>query len=241
MADNKDKFKAMLDLDRKIHENIVKIAAYLVDSQKTFSQWEKGGKKYGSGSPFKNVDDLTFFVAKRRKLVKTYQELRDNYNSRQKTYANSEIKGALRKATDTVTIQAQKLWNSFARSVSLQGLGVLPALAIPLIYAGVAVVSIAVIAYFVNKYAEATTVDYDRSLESIEEIAKTNPKLAEKLASNLNQLQEKQTEANASSSFFGQMGSGLKWAGILVGVGVAGKFAFDAYSENQNKKQLATE
>lgn len=199
-------FNTMLAKDKIVYANIIKSKAMITKSKDILNSYKLGDRKI-----LKDGAAFTAFASNLNKNILIYNELVKSYQARQNDYKTNKaysLSKYITSATDSVTKYLSNLWNS------IPGLGVDP-LFTPIVIVSGVVISVTVIAYFITKYQESTTVDYDKSIAVAAELAKDNPVLANKLLDELSKAQNKQTE----SGLFSQVGTGVKYALGIAAVG----------------------
>lgn len=187
-------FKNMLMLDQYTYANIVKLRAFLIESFKPIGQFNINYKANKSIVPFKTAAEASAYIKVWTANKKKLDDLQDRYNKRQSDYRNNtvyKLGQSITNASNSIVQKSKAVWDKLK---SLMGLGIAPALIVPIATVTGAVLVTTVIAYFIYKYQKETAVDYNDGLAVIAELSKTNPALAEQMLDDLNNQQSEQSE-----------------------------------------------
>jgi hypothetical protein len=225
MAD-KTKFEQMLATDQKVYANIVKMKALIAERRKPATDFNNGSREV-----FKTTAEAKAYADELNTLIQNFNDILKDYKARQADYRTNslyKLGNKINEVNDKVTSYFKSLWND------LTGLGALPALApliLPVSIAAGATVTAVAIAYFVGKYYESTLVDYNDSLETIKELAKTDPALADKALDKLNEIEKEQQKRVAESGLFADAGKGIKYGIIALSSVAALALGMKLYNE----------
>jgi hypothetical protein len=209
-ADQIKQFEEMLSFDSTTYVNIAMAEAQLRKIKMDYYTLEAA---IIPGMD-KKLQDLT------RRITNT----RLSYEKRQAEYRNSsafKAQQAIRAASDKVTSWVSNLYKKYRGNVS--GLGDAGFLTVPIVIGISAVLSVAIVSYFINNYYKATLVDYNDAMATIAEISKTDPQLAKEMMSDLKGVVK-------SQSLFGMLGK-------ILGVSALAYGSIKLY-ESQTKKIL---
>lgn len=226
MADQ-SKFEQMLATDKKVFANIVKMKALIAERRKPATDFNNGSRKV-----FKNATEAKAYAADLNKLIREFNEILIAYKERQADYRNNslyKLGNKIKETNDKVITYFKGLWSDLT---GLNGLGEpTTALIIPISIAAGATLTAVAIAYFVGKYYENTLVDYNDSLKTIKELAKTDPVLAAKALDKLNEIEKEQQKRVAESGIFADAGAGIKYGIIALSSVAALALGMKLYNE----------
>lgn len=193
-----EKFAAQLNTDTRSHVELVKVRALIGEMER---------RAYATS-------DSALLRAAAEHL-RRWGVLAQRYHDRQTDYRTNtayKVSQWLTDASDRATQAVRDWWQ---RITGGTGLGLVP-LAAPVVLVAGAVLSIAVVSYFVSRYYSQTTLDYDSLIKQAAEIAKTDPALAQQILATAAAIQEEQ-----STSSLGTAAEGIKWgvaaAAVLIG------------------------
>ncbi len=151
--------------------------------------------------------------------LRAWGALQQAYAYRQADYKTNtayRVSQYLTAASDRATSLFTNWWHQLTNGT---GLGLAP-LSVPVVIAAGAVLTVAVISYFVSRYYSQTTLDYDSLTKRIAEIAETDPALARDVLKQAGVIQQGQSETS-----LGTVAAGVKWAVAAGGALVVYQFA----------------
>ena len=225
----REQLDEMFAVDKLTYQNIVKVKAFIAVRRKPIADYRKGDR-----SIMKNSGQFKSYVAGFNVLVRRYNKLLKNYQARQLDYRENTLHNlgkSIEKFNDGVTRFFSSLWGKVKDAA---GLGIAPALILPVtIVAGATITAIA-IAFFVQRHFDATQFDQQASNDLVSDMisttAKIDPEGAAEMARRIIEmetaLKKDQIKANAEGGFFGQLGKGVKTAVIVVSVAAGGFVVF---------------
>jgi hypothetical protein len=218
------KFEQMLATDQKVYANIVKMKALIAERKKPAADFNNGSREV-----FKTTAEAKAYAEELNVLIQDYNDILKDYKARQADYRTNSLYSLgnkINEVNDKVTAYFKSLWND------LTGLGAIQAaLILPITIAAGATITAVAIAYFVGKYYESTLVDYNDSLETIKELAKTDPALADKALDKLNEIEKEQQKRVAESGLFADAGKGIKYGIIALSSAAALALGMKLYNE----------
>lgn len=156
-------------------------------------------------------------------------ELIARYNERQNDYKTNTAY----KASQWLTTAADDVTTFFSDIFGMGQLGDGGLITVPLIITAGAVISVAVVSYFVSSYYDDTVLDYNSSLGIIAEVSKTNPELAKQLAEDVAALQSDQQN---DEGFFDSVGTAVGFSVAAVGLAAAVGIGVKVYNSQAKNK-----
>ena len=249
MADNQAKFKEMLNNDVVVYANIIKLTRFLIAEQVRFQKFNKLNQDASHpDSPFKSKEEASIRYAAYKRIQPKLMAMRTRYNARQNDYKTNKaykLGNSIKEWGGGMARTLKGWWNSIAGAASsLKGLGEPLSLTVAAVVATGAVISVAIVAFFVNKYFTETYSDLVAGQEAIAEVNKTNPPLAAQMQADLNKSQTTKDEiaaeeAKSSGSFLDNISNGVKYGIAAIAVLVGGGVAYTQYEKGQKTKHEA--
>lgn len=170
-------FQAMLKLDEDVYANILQIEKQL---QVHYDSWTIGHPI--SDADYKIVDQAE----------KVLEVLKSRYASRQKEYTTNTTYNFAKTTTQWVSDFTDDIMNFI-------GLGAIQ-IALPVAWVVGTAIVVGAVTFFCTKYFTQTQIDFNQGLETVADLAKVNPGLAQKMLDGLMVAKKEETKAQNSTA-----------------------------------------
>lgn len=181
-----DDFKAMLKLDEDVYANILQID----------KQIKAHHDSWTAGQP---ITDEDFQIIQRAEAIS--ESLKSSYLARQEEYASNKTYQFAKTTTKWVNDFTYDMMRFIGMGFGQSGnwLGAVQ-VAVPVAWVVGTTLVVGAVTYFCTKYFNQTQIDLNQGLETVSELAKVNPELAEKMLKGLMLAKREETKAQNSTA-----------------------------------------